>query len=358
LIKLGSLFSGSGGFELAGVLVGMVPVWCSEIEKFPVAVEAARFPDCKQLGDVREIDGAAVKPVDVITFGSPCQDLSIAGNQKGIHAGERSSLFFEAIRIIKEMRDATSNQYPRFAVWENVKGAFSSNHGEDFRAVLQAFADIGGGGCIIPEPPKGKWKPIGNIVGNGWSLAWRLYDAQYTGVPQRRERIYLVADFGSERAGEILLECEGEFGDFAPRREAWERITANASGGAGGNCSPCYSINTMVETRWKADNRRTTFCVGSDGDPQFTFQTNHEHAVCYPCIALEGNGARPSHRGSGWKDSGQMFALNTIDRHAVCYDCRGNGEGEVVPTLTGDHQNRVTDYTAIICCASGASQEG
>ena len=145
-MKLGSLFSGSGGFELAGVLSGIEPIWASEIEPFPVRVTDARFPNMKQLGDVTRIDGSKAEPVDIITFGSPCQDLSVAGKQAGIHDGARSSLFFEAIRIIREMREATNGRYPRFAVWENVPGAFSSNKGEDFKAVLEAFCNLTGGG--------------------------------------------------------------------------------------------------------------------------------------------------------------------------------------------------------------------
>lgn len=144
-MKLGSLFDGSGGFPLAGALYGIEPVWASEIEPFPIRVTKLRFPGMKHLGSVTEVNGAEIEPVDIITFGSPCQDLSVAGKQAGIHDGQRSNLFFEAIRIIKEMRDATSNHFPRFAVWENVPGAFSSNKGQDFRAVLQAFCDIWGG---------------------------------------------------------------------------------------------------------------------------------------------------------------------------------------------------------------------
>lgn len=194
-MKLGSLFDGSGGFPLAGVMNGMTPVWASEIEPYPLRVTAARFPGMKQLGDVTKIDGASIDPVDVITFGSPCQDLSVAGKQTGIHDGKRSSLFFEAIRIIREMRGATNGKYPRFAVWENVPGAFSSNKGADFRAVLQALCEVGGEAVPVPEPPKGKWAKAGCIVGDSYSIAWRVYDAQYWGVPQRRKRIYLVADF-------------------------------------------------------------------------------------------------------------------------------------------------------------------
>lgn len=155
-MKLGSLFDGSGGFPLAGALFGIEPVWASEIEPFPIRVTKQRFPGMKHLGSVTDVKGDEVEPVDIITFGSPCQDLSVAGKQAGIHEGERSSLFFEAIRIIKEMRDATSNQFPRFAVWENVPGAFSSNKGKDFIAVLQAFSEICCPEAIVPVPPKGR----------------------------------------------------------------------------------------------------------------------------------------------------------------------------------------------------------
>ena len=240
MLTLGSLFDGSGGFPLAGVLCGIKPVWSSEIEPFPLRVTAARFPDVRQLGSVLDINGAEIEPVDIITFGSPCQDLSVAGKQKGIHDGERSNLFFEAIRIIKEMRAADERTgrsgkhiRPRFAVWENVPGAFSSNGGEDFRAVLEAFAGVCKDGLYLPRPKK--WNHSGEMVGNGWSVAWRVYDAQYWGVPQRRKRIYLVADFASERSGEILFEREGVCGDSSPCGTAGEGTAADAEGGAGGS---------------------------------------------------------------------------------------------------------------------------
>ena len=236
MVTLGSLFDGIGGFPLAGVMCGITPLWASEIEPFPMKVTAARFPEMKQLGSVTDIDGAKVDPVDIITFGSPCQDLSVAGKQKGIHEGERSSLFFEAIRIIKEMRNATRTDEhirPRFAVWENVPGAFSSNKGGDFKAVLEALASVRENGVSIPQPKK--WGGAGCVVGNGWSIAWRVYDAQYWGVPQRRKRIYLIADFASERAGEILFKREGLRGNPAEGAAAGEGIAADAERGAGGN---------------------------------------------------------------------------------------------------------------------------
>lgn len=170
-MKLGSLFDGSGGFPLAGAMHGIEPVWASEIEEFPIRVTTRRFPGMKHLGNVMNVKGDQVEPVDIITFGSPCQDLSVAGKQAGIRMGERSSLFFEAIRIIKEMRNATANQFPRFAVWENVPGAFSSNRGEDFRAVLQAFADVTGtADDAVPGPPRGG----GNLLGAYWETAGAL----------------------------------------------------------------------------------------------------------------------------------------------------------------------------------------
>lgn len=229
-MKLGSLFDGSGGFPLAGALFGIEPVWASEIEPFPIRVTKQRFPGMKHLGSVTEVHGDQIEPVDIITFGSPCQDLSVAGKQAGIHDGERSSLFFEAIRIIREMRGVSANKYPRFAVWENVPGAFSSNKGADFQAVLQAFCDICGSDIPVPQPPKGKWKPFGCIVGNGWSVAWRVYDAQGWGVPQRRRRVYLICDFGTERAGEILFESEGVCWDLETSRKARESAARYVKG--------------------------------------------------------------------------------------------------------------------------------
>jgi len=230
-MKLGSLFDGSGGFPLAGSLFGIEPVWASEIEPFPIRVTTARFPGMKHLGDITKINGAEIEPVDIITFGSPCQDLSVAGKQAGIHAGERSNLFFEAIRIIKEMRNGTSDHYPRFAVWENVPGAFSSNRGQDFKAVLQALCEAGGSNVSVPEPPKGgRWTHAGTVVGDGFSIAWRQYDAQFWGVPQRRKRIYLVTDFGSDRAGEILFEREGVCWNPAESRKARESAAGYVTG--------------------------------------------------------------------------------------------------------------------------------
>ena len=237
-MKLGSLFDGSGGFPLAGAMHGIEPVWSSEIEPFCLKVEALRFPKCKQLGSVTDINGAEVEPVDIITFGSPCQDLSVAGKQAGIHEGERSNLFFEAIRIIKEMRHATANKFPRFAVWENVPGAFSSNRGADFQAVLESFCSVCDSTVTVPRPADGVWQPAGCVLGDGYSIAWRVYDAQYWGVPQRRKRIYLIADFATGSAGEILFKPESMCWDYQTGREAWERASRYVEGCPDGSNYP------------------------------------------------------------------------------------------------------------------------
>ncbi len=237
-IKLLSLFDGSGGFPLAGALHGIEPVAASEIEKFCIDVTSLRFPNMKHLGSVTDVKGDQVEPVDIITFGSPCQDLSVAGKQAGIHDGERSNLFFEAIRIIKEMRHATANKFPRFAVWENVPGAFSSNKGEDFLAVLKAFCSVCDDTVYVPGPSDGVWQPAGCVLGDGFSIAWKIYDAQYWGVPQRRKRIYLIADFATERAGEILFKSDSMCWDYQTGREARERAARYASGSFDGSDWP------------------------------------------------------------------------------------------------------------------------
>ncbi len=230
-ITLGSLFDGAGGFPHAGEFAGIETRWASEIEPFPIRVTTRRFPAVKHLGNITEINGSEIEPVDIITFGSPCQDLSVAGNRKGL-AGERSGLFLEAIRLIREMREKTNGRKPEFIVWENVPGAFTSNKGEDFRTVLEEIARIKcGGGIAVPRPSDGRWKHAGEILGDGYSIAWRTYDAQYWGVPQRRKRIYLVADFGGGRAGKIQFDSDRLCRDFETGKSQGEA----APGAAGGN---------------------------------------------------------------------------------------------------------------------------
>lgn len=352
----------------------------------------------KHLGDITKIRGDKIEPVDCITFGSPCQDLSIAGRRAGL-AGERSGLFMEAVRIIKEMRLSTNGLYPTFVVWENVPGAFSSNGREDFRAVLEELARVEQPDASIPRPSgrRGRWSKAGAIAGNGWSLAWRQLDAQYWGVPQRRKRIALVVDFGGQRAAEILFERTSLSGNPCESIKAWKEVAGLAANCPAGNDSvvgqnaytlkirggcagggkgalvqtekvgtlstlqdqtvfqpvrvtEAIPINTQIATRYISMGERTGLGIGEDGEPAYTLQANHEHGVCY-CIAgniidrYETAGAN----GSGVKEN-QSYTLNTVDRPAVAYkvfDARGNGDGRTCPTITGDHENRITDYTAI-----------
>lgn len=230
-LTLGSLFDGSGGFPLAGLLTGIVPVWSSEIEPFAIRVTEKRLPQVQHFGNISGLHGAKLPPVDIITFGSPCQDMSIAGKRTGLN-GSRSSLFHEAIRIIQEMRCASNGKYPRYIVWENVPGAFSSNGGEDFRCVLEAICSVKDSSISIPRPA-GKWTKAGEILAESYSLAWRVLDAQYWGVPQRRKRIFLVADFDGRRAGKILFESEGLSGYSAESLRAWQRTAGSAADGFG-----------------------------------------------------------------------------------------------------------------------------
>ena len=288
-MKLGSLFDGSGGFPLAGSLCGIEPVWASEVEPYPISVTKSRFPNMKHLGSVTDVHGGDIEPVDIITFGSPCQDLSVAGKRAGLkHEANgddettRSGLFMEAVRIIKEMRKATNGEYPTFAVWENVPGAFSSNKGEDFRTVLEELIKIVEPTAVMPAVPKNGWPYSDSYCGDGWSLAYRVFDAQYWGVPQRRRRIYLVLDLRGQRAGKVSFEREGLRGDFATFKTTGQGTAGDAANRAGAdNCEGAIPINTMIATRHKQLGRGTGFGVGEAGDPQFTISAGHEHAVAY-----------------------------------------------------------------------------
>ena len=229
-LTLGSLFDGSGGFPLGGLLAGITPVWASEIEPFPIRVTTKRLPFMKHYGDISAMDGGKIEPVDIITFGSPCQDMSVAGKRAGLD-GSRSNLFYEAVRIIKEMRCATNGKYPRYIVWENVPGAFSSNKGADFGCVLESLCEIKSKDLCVPRCEK--WPTAGHILGDDFSLAWRVLDAQFWGVPQRRKRIFLVADFAGGSAGQILFESEGLSGYSPKGFGAWQRTACRAEKGTG-----------------------------------------------------------------------------------------------------------------------------
>lgn len=217
-MKLGSLFDGIAGFPYAASKFGIEAVWASEIIEPRIRITKKHFPNMKHLGDITKINGAEIEPVDVITMGSPCQDLSVAGKRAGLE-GERSGLFMEGIRIVREMRNSTNGKYPKFLLWENVPGVFSSNKGNDFRAVLEEIGE-----SKIPMPRSGRWATAGMVRTKTADIAWRVLDAQRWGTPQRRKRIFLVADFRGERAGEILFEPEDLRGDTSESRKAREEV--------------------------------------------------------------------------------------------------------------------------------------
>ncbi|EHI70131.1 DNA (cytosine-5-)-methyltransferase [Streptococcus ictaluri] len=268
-LTLGSLFDGSGGFPLAGLQVGIEPLWASEVEPYTILITRKNIPSMKHLGDITKLSGYEIEPVDIITFGSPCQDMSIAGKRDGLN-GKSSSLFYEAIRIIKEMRCKTNGQYPRFIIWENVLGAFSSNKGEDFRCVLEEIAKVTNENLFIPKP--NKWQPAGSVVGESLSICWRVLDAQYFGVPQRRKRIFLVADFNSNRGGKILFESKGMSWDITTCQDEKQSITRSTTSSIGEQSECLMFENHGQDTRYKgplevSNTVSSTYGTGGNNQP-------------------------------------------------------------------------------------------
>ena len=318
--SIGSLFDGSGGFPLAAALCGITPRWASEVEPYPIAVTRTRFPKMKHLGDISKIHGGEIEPVDIITFGSPCQDLSLAGKRAGIGEGTRSGLFIEAVRIIKEMRDATNGKYPTFALWENVPGAFSSNKGADFRTVCEELIKIVEPSAVMPPVPPRGWAYADSYVGDGWSLAYRVFDAQYIRTAQRRRRIHLVLDLRGQRARKVLFEREGLRGNFAQGGTSGQGATGGTqdSLGAGGKTFVIdfiggqgeYAKESYVNPTLRAGGQGAVYCLQGNGIDRA------DTAGC---------------NGKGWRE-GESYTLNTVDRPAVAY-AAGLNRSQVSPTL-------------------------
>ena len=343
--KLGSLFDGSGGFPLAGALCGIEPVWASEVEPYPIAVTKSRFPNMKHLGDISKINGAEIEPVDIITFGSPCQDLSVAGKRAGLkHEANgdeettRSGLFIEAVRIIKEMRKATNGEYPRYAIWENVPGAFSSNKGEDFRVVLEELIKVVEPTAVMPEVPQKGWNYADCYTGDGWSLAYRVLDAQYWGVPQRRRRIYLVTDFRGECAKEILFERKGLRGYFTQGRTPWQNTSSRAEGSPrADDREGVIAIDKESYSSGSGFDRAPGITVGG---PCATLQAQGvPHAVCYPEPKLFENHSQDT------RYTGPLERAQTV---SATYGMGGNNQPfvvEPVPFCKSRRAKSPDDYT-------------
>ena len=305
----------------------------------------------KHYGDITKINGADVEPVEVIIGGSPCQDLSIAGRREGL-SGERSGLFMEQIRIIKEMREkcaknGATDVKPRYMVWENVPGAFSSNKGEDFRIVLEETAKVADKAATIPRPEKGKWANSGTVMGDGWSIAWRVLDAQFWGVPQRRRRIALVADFGGFTAPEILFERKGVSRHTPPSGTPWETFAAALAERFGGTNTARENGTAAGFNGWKS----VTGSIQYQEERAPTIEANMPPNVVEKTYCIQGNCIDRSDtagcNGKGWTEN-VSYTLNTVDRPAV-YDAKGNGDGQTVPTMTGDHNGHISDYTSLVC---------
>lgn len=357
-LTLGSLFDGSGGFPLGGLISGITPVWASEIEPFPIRVTTKRLPFMKHYGDVSRMDGGKIEPVDIITFGSPCQDMSIAGRREGLD-GSRSSLFYEAVRIAKEMRCKTNGRYPRYIVWENVPGAFSSNKGADFQSVLEEICSVKGY-KIDPARPA-KWPAAGEIVADDFSLAWRVFDAQYWGVPQRRKRIYLVADFAGGSSGKILFESEGVSGYTPQGFRPWQGAAGAFEESAGATGCVCLNdqggdrmdVTEDVAATLRAENHGHPPCVmGAAG-----FCTEHSaqakgigyeeetsptlRAGTVPAAVYENHSQDTRYTGPletaptvnatyGMGGNNQPFVVETPKTLKIRSGCEGGGKGALI----------------------------
>lgn len=370
-LTLGSLFDGIGGFPLAAQRCGIRTVWASEIEPACIEITKRHFPRMEHLGDITQIDGGKIPPVDIISFGSPCQDLSTAGKQKGL-SGERSGLFLDAVRIIYEMRKATNGRYPTFIIWENVSGAFSSNKGNDFRIVLEKITNT-----HIPMPNSGRWATAGMVRGcrGGASVAWRVLDSQYWGTPQRRKRIFLVGDFRAERAPQILFECESVLGYTETRGKERKGITSAAvsnfeiAGGLVRNSCVADFGRTADRIYYNAEKARTlTATTGGGGSATGNYLDISEiHPInlfaVYPMRDPQLN-----QNANGFvvgNDSDPAPTLSATERHAIaaCFVGDSGVEREFVgvlkPISLQENVNKSSEFAACYAPSSyGTYKEG
>ena len=376
MMTMGSLFDGIGGFPLAAIHNGIIPVWASEIEAFPIQVTKLRFPQMQHTGDITKLNGKTLPLVDVICGGSPCQDLSVAGQRRGL-AGERSGLFMEQVRIVKEMRNADENRglpdhlvRPRYLVWENVPGAFSSAQGEDFRAVIEEIVRIKDSACHVPRPDAGRWEPAGaTILGDRFSLAWRVLDAQYWGVAQRRRRIFLVADFGGHTAPQILFEQDRLFGDSSESQSAGQGTAGTASQGTdhtGGTCLTPWDVQSRrifsEDTVWPA------LYGGEGGGHGYIQKKEQENAEQVLCLNDQGGERMDITEGftatlrAGMSGHPPLVAEQTAVSGVVT---KGNGDCFLTPdvhtSLTGGGGQAGQGYPCVLTagfCGNASAEAG
>ena len=376
MMTMGSLFDGIGGFPLAAIHNGIIPVWASEIEAFPIQVTKLRFPQMQHTGDITKLNGKTLPLVDVICGGSPCQDLSVAGQRRGL-AGERSGLFMEQVRMGQEMRNADEIRglpdhlvRPRYLVWENVPGAFSSAQGEDFRAVIEEIVRIKDSACHVPRPDTGRWEPAGaTILGDRFSLAWRVLDAQYWGVAQRRRRIFLVADFGGHTAPQILFEQDRLFGDSSESQSAGQGTAGTASQGTdhtGGTCLTPWDVQSRrifsEDTVWPA------LYGGEGGGHGYIQKKEQENAEQVLCLNDQGGERMDITEGftatlrAGMSGHPPLVAEQTAVSGVVT---KGNGDCFLTPdvhtSLTGGGGQAGQGYPCVLTagfCGNASAEAG
>lgn len=397
-LTLGSLFDGIGGFPLAAQRCGIKTLWASEITPASIEITKRHFPRMAHLGDITKLHGGEIPPVDIISFGSPCQDLSMAGTRMGL-GGERSGLFRDAIRIIYEMREATNGRYPTFIIWENVNGAFSSNGGNDFRTVIEEITNT-----RVPMPNSGRWATAGMVRGcrGGANIAWRQFDSQYWGVPQRRKRIFLVGDFRTDRTPQILFESESLLGYVEKSGQKRKEVAASiiggveatsgdnqgkcvvdfgrtadrvyinadtaraitASDGGGGSATGLYllregepvthAINLQVATRHNKLGEGTGMGVADEGQPAYTLQAAHSHQGG-SVMDITQSGVVPTLRAQTHGHPPLAFAVYPINDGSIHGNANGLGfgeEGREAPTLTA------SDRHAIAACYTPSGYGG